>query len=204
MSWLRSRRFYAGMAIGLVPLLLLAAQSSDTRSSDRRDGHPVVVRTYAGCCPDSTDADRTAALLESLPEDVVLVETFTGCCCGDTTRVYGPTSSRDVFVPPSPITGTGPGRGYPSATPPAVESPSVPREQTPSVAVARPETPPVASGYSPVDYPVPPPRAEAGLPGWLGLIAAPIALLAGELGSSDGTLCPDDSGLPTGPNRPRC
>lgn len=200
MSWLRSRRFYAGMAIGLVPLLLLAAQSTDTRSSDQRDGHPVVVRTYAGCCPDSTDADRTAALLETLPEDVVLVETFTGCCCGDTTRAYGPTSSRDVFVPPSPITGVGPGRGAP---PPPTERPSVSQE-IPGVAFAEPVTPTPPVPFNPAGFAVPAARAEAGLPGWLGMLVAPLAFIAGELGDSEGTLCPDDSGPPTGPNRPRC
>ena len=203
MNWLRSRRFYAGIGIGLVPLLLLAAQSTDTRSSDRRDGHPVVVRTYAGCCPDSTDADRTAALLESLPEDVVLVETFTGCCCGDTTRVYGPTSSRDVFVPPSPITGTGPGRGVPPAYPPTPEAPSTPRAEVPGLAFASPGAPP-PPGLTPVNVPVPSAPVEARLPGWLGFLAAPLAFLAGELGSSEGAICPDDSGLPIGPNRPRC
>lgn len=200
MSWLRSRRFYAGMAIGLVPLLLLAAQSTDTRSSDRQDGHPVVVRTYAGCCPDSTDADRTAALLDTLPEDVVLVETFTGCCCGDTTRAYGPTSSRDVFVPPSPITGVGPGRGYPS---PPAETPPV-LQDIPGVAFAEPVAPTSPVEFTPVEFPVPPIRAQAGVPGWLGMLVAPLAFIAGELGDSDGTLCSDDSGLPIGPNRPRC
>lgn len=189
------------MGLGLVPLLLLAAQSTDTRSAERQDGHPVVVRTYAGCCPDSTDADRTAALLESLPEDVVLVETFTGCCCGDTTRVYGPTSSRDVFVPPSPITGTGPGRGTPPAYAPVPEG--APRTEVPGLAFASPEAPP-APGLVPAAVPIPAAPAEAGLPGWLGLLAAPLAFLAGEIGSSEGTICPDDSGLPVGPNRPRC
>lgn len=203
MNWLRSRRFYAGLGIGLVPLLLLAAQSNDPLSSDRRDGHPVVVRTYAGCCPDSSDATRTAALLEALPEDVVLVETFTGCCCGDTTRVYGPTSSRDVFVPPSPITGTGPGRGGPPAYAPTPGAPSAPRADVPGLALASPGPPP-APGLMPVNVAVPSAPVEAGLPGWLGFLAAPIAFLAGELGSSEGTICPDDSGLPVGPNRPRC
>jgi hypothetical protein len=203
MNWLRSRRFYAGVGIGLIPMLLLAAQTNDPLTTDRRDGHPVVVRTYAGCCPDSTDADRTAALLEALPKDVVLVETFTGCCCGDTTRVYGPTSSRDVFVPPSPITGTGPGRGYPPAFAPTPDAPSVPRNEVPGIAAVQPEAPPVA-GLTPVNVPLPPPPAQAGLPGWLGFLVAPLALLAGEFGSSDGTICPDDSGLPVGPNRARC
>ena len=205
MSWLRSRRFYAGMAIGLFPLLLLAAAQNDRTVVDgRTDGHPVVVRTYAGCCPDSTDADRTAALLEALPENVVLVETFTGCCCGDTTRVYGPTSSRDVFVPPSPITGTGPGRGYPPARSITPEVPSALRGEVPGIASASPLTPMTPVGFNPVESPLPPAPVEAGLPGWLGVLVAPLALLVGELGSSDGTLCPDDSGLPIGPNRPRC
>ena len=207
MTWLRSRRFYAGMAIGIVPLLLLAAtQGEGPRDDARRDGHPVVVRTYAGCCPDSTDAARTKALLESLPEDVVLVETFAGCCCGDSTRVYGPTSSRDVVVPPYPITGTGPGgrpQGTTPAAPPTLETPSA---DIPALAVAPPIEGGAPGGFAPVGVTVPPQPVEAGFPGWLGFLVAPVALLVGEFDKDfpEGVVCGDDSGLPTGPNRPRC
>lgn len=210
MSWLRSRRFYAGMAIGLFPLLLLAAAQNDRTVVDgRTDGHPVVVRTYAGCCPDSTDADRTAALLEALPENVVLVETFTGCCCGDTTRVYGPTSARSITVPPYPITGTGPGVGGPRVvTPPTAETP---RGATPAVAVVPPLIPGPTRGFAaPGGYLAPSAPVQAGVPGWLGMLAAPLLFLTGtgDFGDGeplpDGVLCPDDSGLPIGPNRPRC
>lgn len=206
MNWLRSRRFYAGMAIGVLPLLLLAAsQSEGPRSDERMDGHPVVVRTYAGCCPDSTDAARTKALIESLPEDVVLVETFTGCCCGDSTRVYGPTSGRNVVVPPYPITGTGPGGRVPTV-PPAVDTPA---EEIPGLAVATPMEPiegQAPGGFVPTEFAVPPQPVEAGFPGWLGFLVAPVVFLAGELDGDfpDGVLCTEDSGLPTGPNRPRC
>lgn len=203
MSWLRSRRFYAGMALGVLPLLFLAAsQSEGPRSEERTEGHPVVVRTYAGCCPDSTDADRTKALLEALPADVVLVETFTGCCCGDTTRTYGPTSSRNIEVPPYPITGTGPGGRVPP-TPPTVSTPS---EDIPGLAVVPPIQGGAPGGFAPVEFVVPPQPIEAGLPGWLGFLAAPLIMLAGESDSDfpNGVICPDDSGLPTGPNRPRC
>src|SRR5690606_2694886 len=107
--------------------------------------------------------------------------------------------SRDVFVPPSPITGTGPGRGYPPARTITPEAPSVPRDEAPGVASAPPLTPTPPAGLTPVGYPLPSAPVEAGLPGWLGFIVAPIALLVGELGSSEGTLCPEDSGLPIGP-----
>ena len=207
MNWLRSRRFYAGMALGVVPLLLLAAtQSEGPRTDERTNGHPVVVRTYAGCCPDSSDATRTKKLLEALTEDVVLVETFTGCCCGDSTRVYGPTSGRNLDVPSYPITGTGPGGGAP-AVPPAVDTP-----EQPGLAYVPPTTPmaPIEGqapgGFVPTELPVPTAPVEAGFPGWLGFLVAPVVFLAGELDGDfpDGVLCPDDSGLPTGPNRPRC
>lgn len=202
MNWLRSRRFYAGLGIGLIPLLLLAfTQSSGVQSDERSEGHPVVVRTYAGCCPDSTDADRTKALIESLPEDVVLVETWTGCCCGDTTRVYGPTSGRNITVPPFPITGTGPGRAVPPA--PVTETPIA---DVPELAIVPPIEGGAPGGLPPVDFTVPPAPVEAGLPSWLGFLAAPLILVASELDGDfgGGILCPDDSGLPTGPNRPRC
>lgn len=196
------------MALGIVPLLLLAAsQSEGPRDEDRRDGHPVVVRTYAGCCPDSTDAARTKALLESLPEDVVLVETFTGCCCGDSTRVYGPTSGRNIDVPPYPITGTGPGgrpQGTTPAAPPTLETPS---EDIPALAVAPPIDGRAPGGVIPVGYAAPLQPVEAGFPGWIGFLVAPLVILAGELDgdfSTDGVICSEDSGLPTGPNRPRC
>lgn len=86
MSWVRSRRFFAGFLAGLVPLLFLAAQSSPDRSDALTD-EPVIVRTYAGCCPDENADRRTAALVETLPPGGVLVETFTGCCGCDTTTV---------------------------------------------------------------------------------------------------------------------
>lgn len=208
MNWLRSRRFYAGLGIGILPLLLLAFTQSggEVRSDERSEGHPVVVRTYAGCCPDSTDAERTRALIESLPKDVVLVETWAGCCCGDSTRVYGPTSGRNIDVPPFPITGTGPGRAAPPAAP-IIETPIA---DVPALAVVPPIEGGAPGGLPPVDYVLPPAPVEAGLPGWLGFLVAPLVVVASELdgdfgdGIVEGILCPDDSGVPTGPNRPRC
>lgn len=128
------------------------------------------------------------------------------CCCGQ------PISRRTGYVPPSPITGTGPGGG---GTPPTRTVPP----ETPSV-------PPIA-GLPPLD-PVPPgpfenlpplrggnpggvpgdvippiaPPVQAALPWWLGLLGAPLLLFT--VSDGEDVICGDDSGLPTGPDRPRC
>ena len=134
------------------------------------------------------------------------------CCCGDKDSYSG-------YVPPAPITGTGPAsppsRGpivppaaAPPASPPIAATPTVP---TP-VASLPPlrSTPPVTGGFPggiPTDVPAPlPPVATAGSPWWLSLVAAPLALISAD-GSKEfpeGVICGDDSGLPTGPMRPRC
>jgi hypothetical protein len=70
--------------------------------------------------------------------------------------------------------------------------------------------PPVRGSFPggvPVDAPAPfPPVATSSVPWWLSLVAAPLALVSAD-GSEpfpEGVICGDDSGLPTGPNRPRC
>lgn len=88
MNWLRSRRFYTGFLVGLLPLVFLALQTSPSPSSGNEEGEPVIVRTYAGCCPDAEADRRTADLVETLPPGGVLVETFTGCCDRDTTLIH--------------------------------------------------------------------------------------------------------------------
>lgn len=76
MYWLRSRRFYLGLVIGLLPLLFVAAQQSV--STPPETGGDTIVRTY-DTCPDELSIERTAALVEMLPPHGVLVETFSGC-----------------------------------------------------------------------------------------------------------------------------
>jgi hypothetical protein len=125
------------------------------------------------------------------------------CCCGDRDSYSG-------YVPPFPITGTGPEPPPPpgTVTPPADE----PAPPTPPVASAPPlrTIPPVSAGFPggvPVDAPGPlPPVATSSLPWWLSLVAAPLALLSVGDGEDfpEGVICGDDSGLPTGPMRPRC
>lgn len=202
MSWLRSRRFYAGLLAGLVPFVLLSAQSG-TRSTD--DARRVIVRTYAGCCPDSTDVARTQALIDALPPDVVLVETFAGCCCGgETTRTYGATSGRGVFVPPSPITGTGPA-GAPARrlTQPDIDYPAaVHPGGAPGIASLPPEDLGVPLPSVVFTPPGPPVSSGVSILPWLGSLVPVFGAVLD--GTADGTICPDDSGLPIGPKRPRC
>ncbi len=126
------------------------------------------------------------------------------CCCGDRT------SARTGYVPPSPITGTGPGGAPRRITPPT----DVPPADTPPLAAMTPRapalplqaTPPVQAGYPggvPTLSPIAPP-AQAGLPWWLGLLGAPLLVLTLDDDMPEGVICGDDSGLPTGPMRPRC
>lgn len=198
MSWLRSRRFYAGLLAGLA-LVLFAA--SCTRSGNREDeARRVVVRTFSGCCPDSTDADRLKALIASLPSDVVLVETFANCCCGEGPGALGP---RAVRVPASPITGTGPGGGPRPSRPSLLHPAAIHPGGDPGLAALPLEDPgvPIPS----VSFTAPPASAAGGggsiLP-YFGTLLPLVGVLLG--GDDNGTICPDDSGLPLGPNREHC
>jgi hypothetical protein len=59
----------------------------------------------------------------------------------------------------------------------------------------------------PVGTPAPlPPVAVTNFPWWITLAAAPLALFQSDGGEDypEGVICGDDSGLPTGPSRPRC
>ena len=126
------------------------------------------------------------------------------CCCGDRDSYSG-------YVPPAPITGTGPQPPPtygPAAPPPGTGEPT----PTPPVAAAPPlrTIPPVSAGFPggvPLEAPGPlPPVATSNVPWWLSLVAAPLALLdtGGDESFPEGVICGDDSGLPTGPMRPRC
>ncbi|MEM1043646.1 MAG: hypothetical protein AAGI91_13580 [Bacteroidota bacterium] len=126
------------------------------------------------------------------------------CCCGE------PVSRRTGYVPPVPITGTGPGSPPPTRTTPPADLPELP--ELPPVAELPPiqpgpplrTTPPTAGGFPggvPALPPIAPP-AQAGIPWWLGLLGAPLLLFT--VGDNEGVICGPDSGLPTGPNRPRC
>ncbi len=125
------------------------------------------------------------------------------CCCGE------PVSRRTGYVPPVPITGTGPG-GPPATITPPTDMPGLP--ELPPIAGLTPlrpappfeAMPPVQGGFPggvPAGPPIAPP-AQAGLPWWLGLLGAPLLLFT--VGDGEDVICGDDSGLPTGPARPRC
>lgn len=202
-TWLRSRRFYAGVLAGLVPLLLLAAQANGDRPSNEREQR-VIVRNYGGCCPDSTDTARLRDLIESMPPDVVLIENFSGCCCGEgsrTTRGQGASRVGAAVPPRSWNRGNGPQ----AAAPDLQEAP--PEQGVLSDRMFAPDEP-IAAGLPAFgDVPLPPATTASRFPGWLGVLAAPLLfLVGGTSGRPDppGTICPGDSGLPVGPNRDRC
>ncbi len=127
------------------------------------------------------------------------------CCCGE------PHShARTGYVPPAPITGTGPGGPPPPRTTPPTDIPELP--ELPPIAGLTPAqpgppiqtTPPVGGGF-PGGVPALPPIAPpvtASIPWWLGLLGAPLLLFT--VGDNEGVICGTDSGLPTGPSRPRC
>lgn len=128
------------------------------------------------------------------------------CCCGEPQA-----SARTGFVPPVPITGTGPGGGAPPPTriTPPTDIPELP--ELPPIASLPPTPappvqtlPPVGSGFPGGVPAVPPiaPPVQASIPWWLGLLGAPLLLFT--VGDNDGVICGTDSGLPLGPNRPRC
>lgn len=126
------------------------------------------------------------------------------CCCGEPRS-----SARTGYVSPVPITGTGPGG---PGTPPTVFTPPTeipglpalpPLTAIPPLGPPPPlETlPPVAGGF-PGGVPSIGPPVQATIPWWLGLLGAPLLLFT--VGDNEGIICGDDSGLPTGPMRPRC
>ena len=133
----------------------------------------------------------------------VTVRTNNCCCCCGKDEYSG-------YVPPSPITGTGPNQPGPRGPVAVAPPPTTPG--VPPIAGLPPlrSIPPVAGGFPggvPTDVPAPlPPVATASTPWWITLVAAPLAFFALDGGDAfpEGIICGDDSGLPTGPARPRC
>ena len=59
MVYFRSRRFYTGLVIGLIPFLFLAGRAAGLFGSGPvDDGDRIVVRNYSGAC-DDPDAVRS-------------------------------------------------------------------------------------------------------------------------------------------------
>jgi len=199
MSWFQSRRFYVGLLIGLAPLLLLALLALVTPDRDDGDTQRVVVRNYSDCIPDSLAAARTAGLIDALPADAILVETFPTC--------HG--EGRGDRVTEMHASGTGRSSclvsGQPLAVPEAL--PELPPDEAVPLAFAPidPIGAHAAEGRLPggVMYPEPGPRRA-----WLGLLLAPLVGFVGLFDNDgrfpDDIICPGDTGPPTGEHRPRC
>lgn len=196
-SYLRSRRFYTGLAIGLIPLLFIAAQTlgvdQNGNASDR-----VVVRTY-NTCPDSLSDRRTADLVSALPQGTVLVETYMGCCgccCGGTaTGQQGSSLHRAAPTSRGPM-----GHEYGAVAPGVAPEVDMLGSLPPMSGEA-------AGGYvDPSFLGVTEARERGGLAAWIPLLAAPLLIFRGgrDRPLPPGIICPDDSGLPTGPERPTC
>ncbi len=208
----RVQHFGAGAAASFLLLTFLLGFIGCDRELAERDERGVDIEVDVRPAPcDSTRYDEppVSERREVDPSGNVRVKVTVRtccCCCGDGI------SGRTGYVPPSPITGTGPGGPPSTITPPSV----VPPADLPPIAALTPVppaapapplqvTPPVAGAF-PGGVPGPPiaPPAQAGLPWWLGLLGAPLLVLTLDNDMPDGVICGDDSGLPTGPDRPRC
>lgn len=209
MVYFRSRRFYTGLAIGLIPFLFLAGRSAGLFGSPPADENErVVVRNYSGGCDHPAAAERTAALLAALPDDVFVVENYVGC---NALPPAGPDADSEPDtavtsmvptkpdVPTASASATAASSGaimHPMALPfdtSGVLTPLAPTTDfTPSLAMAT---------FSENE-------SRTGLVRWLPVAAAPLLFVSAKWATDrdfpEGVICGTDSGLPTGPMRPRC
>jgi hypothetical protein len=198
MTWFRSRRFILGLTIGLAPLFLIALLALVGPDRESADTQRVVVRNYSDCVADSLAAARTAGLIDALPADAILVETFP-TCRGQGDRISRMHSGR-VCNPAVHQCQAG-------------DQPAGPLAPTDPVAqydhMHFPDLAPLGplSAAGGIPYLPAPTEAERNL-AWLAILAAPLIGFTGLFRSDrrlpDGIICPDDSGLPTGDQRPRC
>jgi hypothetical protein len=155
--------------------------------------------------------ERTAALLATLPEDVVLVENYVGC---ESEPPAGPAAERDAAVDAAALTPMGAAPTVPTTPPPAGASSAGAGGHMHPMALPfdRSGGPPLApaTDFSPslTMASVPVAESRAGLVRWLPVVAAPLLLLSTQVGADrdypEGIICGSDSGLRTGPMRPRC
>lgn len=203
MPWLQSRRFYAGLLIGLTPLLLVLLLATVAPGDRSDDTQRVLVRNYNECIPDSLAHQRTIRLLELLPADGVLVENFFGCCCCcDKDR-------REGQMERSGVQGQTSWRTPPGAAAPPSAAAAAPGAPAPPPADYLDRLEPRTAGFqvtSPGGLPAVEP-VRRGLTPWLFLATLPLIRFVGIFDNDrdfpPGVICPD-SGIPTGPNRPRC
>jgi hypothetical protein len=203
MSYFRSRRFYAGLAAGLLPLLFLALIATARPDSNTRDAERVVVRSYSSC-PDSAAARRTAHLLELLPPGGVLVETFAGCCCcghGDGQLGHAGSPRHSCVRSSEPL-------GRMSRAPaPGVDRPQVAPETLGALGISPHPTAEIPITTGGLSFPGLETADRGRSAGWIAVLAAPLLWFVrppSKRPMPDGIICPDDSGLPTGPMRPTC
>ena len=207
----RVRHFVAGAAASFLLFSFLIGVIGCERTGDGQNVEPRGVDVEVDVRPAPCDSTRYEEPPVTERREVdpsgnvrVRVTVRTCCCC------CGEKDSYSGYVPPAPITGTGPApppSRRPVVPPAAPETPAVP----PVASIPPLRTiPPVGGSFPggvPFDAPAPlPPVATTSLPWWLTLVAAPLALISAD-GSKDfpeGVICGDDSGLPTGPMRPRC
>jgi len=200
----RVRHFVAGAAASFLLFSFLIGVVGCERTGQNVEprGVDVEVDVRPAPCDSLTYEEPSVTERREIdPEGNVRVRvTVRTCCCGD---------ARDSFSAlPYPITGTGPrppctpSRGSiapPTDAPPAPPIASIPPLRT---------IPPVGGSFPggvPIDPP-PPITATSSPSWWLSLIVAPIAFISdsGSKKFPDGVICDGDSGLPTGPMRPRC
>lgn len=211
----RVRHFAAGAAASFLLFAFLVGVIGCDRTGNGQNAAPrgvdVEVDVRPAPCDSTTyESPPVTERREIDPEGNVRIRvTVRTCCCG---------SDRESFSAlPFPITGTGP---RPPCTP--SRATIVPPPDQPPAAPKTPSVPPVATipplrtippvggsfpGGVPLTPPPPlPPVATSSVPWWLSFAVAPLAFISadGSREFPEGVICDGDSGLPTGPNRPRC
>lgn len=207
----RVRHFVAGAAASFVLFSFLVGVIGCERTGPNPEPRGVDVEVDVRPAPcDSTtyESPPVTERREIDPDGNVRIRvTVRTCCCG---------GERDnLSVLPFPITGTGP---RPPCTPsrativPPPDKPPAMPPSVPPLASIPPfrSIPPVGGGFPGgvpvVPPPALPPVATSNFPWWLSFAAAPLAFVSAD-GSEEfpeGVICGGDSGLPTGPMRPRC
>lgn len=200
----RLRYLTAGIAGTL--LLVTGFASADTVNEEPKINLMVEQRE----CGDSTFVTPLPGHTEFFDQDGVLnVRVVTaGCCCCGTPDIGEGTTGRLI----RPGGATTQSTHIPGTSSVRSERPAE-QTETPEVLPAReeralsriPGAPPIASGGLAGVSAEPVVRSSRrAFPWWISALALP--LLVGDIGDNppDGTICPEDSGLPIGENRRRC
>lgn len=199
------------LTAGVLGTLLLVTGFASADVGRVNDDPKINLMVEQRDCGDSTFVTPMPGHTEFFDQEGVLnvrVVTAGCCCCGGPDIGEGTTGR--IIRPGGAVTQTStPPRGevLPAREERAPEAET--KTETPTETAIGPLPPNPPLGFSPgpagvAAEPVATSSSRRGFPWWISALALPI--LFADLGDSppDGTVCPDDSGLPIGPNRRDC